>query len=1756
MKSKTKIVVLVAAMLVALAFSVSLSNAFSDTTGDNAKYEIPANELFELGIISGYMDGSIGVNKEVTRAEFAKILVLTMGKESEVDDYESSFNFLDVADNHWAKNYIGVAVDNGYLAGYPDGTFLPERKITNFEVVSCFVNLLGYDVNESSIIEGYLNKAGELGMLENVSDIVPEDNVTRGNLILVLWNALNIKVNGTQKTLLGMNFSYDIVGTLDSVKREIREINGESTMVFVFEIDGNTYTVTDTENFEMWREGSKRSIDVTITELLEDEENNSYLGQICTLERSEDDASPISLYFGEIEMKHAGQFFLVSDGVWETSKYYSIGLIDMYGEECSYQFRKRIEYPAEIDANEYNAENPKFVFIEFDEDDEIVSIELVKFDDFYYTGEDSIRYKTVKITGNADENTSTIPTAEGDLKISNFIETFIATPVWYNGRFESIQSEYCGGGGVDESLFSLDVQEGSFVLCDDSRILKRADLIFAINKSIDYEIRYGIIDRVAVRNGKREVEIDSNRYLLNTEIDVNVGEIASYVVIDDKVEILDLIKTTDLDDAKTITDVDGAIFQLKDGTIYDTDAENDYEEYRAVLVKVEANNIGEQVSLENVELMNNKGLSAINRYNVGDRIVFDRRNEVIVCFRGLGKDDLIKDGYLVEEPNKTIVELNSFIKNGIVSVWHTNAYNGQERNMTSNVMEDMDENIITATGILKATEPGEYTINVALKDKTNYVWDLLDDEHQFTSEDLQVKWGIPKKSNAIYTPSQRVLKTFTGSEIEIQPEDVYMNEAGTRRLTDYIDTDEFNITGNKATEPGDYEMLLTVSDPTHFVLHKFYDDTEHNDDEIAVSYTIEKIRDSIYVPTQRVLKTYTGESVKVTIDEVLMDAKLNGRYLHLTDFITEEYYEIENADSLAIEPGDYTLKVKLTDEGKKYVQLGDGSKDYVEIDYTIQKVRYSFYSKSQRFLKEATGEEIDITKSGAFRPKDEHLQFFRITGNIQKDPGEYVATIEIIDTDHCEFTFYGGTAAFYTLTINWEIANSIQYGIVTSGDKAEKQIELANGDMYYLDDDYNPRYLVGHPIAFKTLDNGKIMIEKIIEADMLDDAWVISSNTDEETIRFTDNSILGRDLNGDFWDRNVVEITVEKSSDGRTFEFSNIEYKGVGIAKIKNEAGVRVLRGDSYEDGDYPYYFVFVGLAEDEKTKEGQIFKTEKKLVNLPSTHGMTYTGEEFDVEDFVDVDEDLYIIKDGTLKATEPGRYEFILSLIDKDKYAWNRYEDDGLTPTSENQTLHYSIDRVHNYLYSPSQKVLKTYTGEEQEVTFEELSFNGHVDKKWFDITGSKATEVGSYEMKLTLNDNAHAILNKFYDNPGEENVITIEWKIQSGETGEHEHSWGEWQVIKEATCIESGEEQRVCELDSEHTETREIAKKAHELDKIARVEATTSKAGNIEYYKCKVCEKLFSDDKAEKEIKKSDTIIPKQSSGGSSGGGSSSKTKTYTTSVSSKSTQGTVTLEPKKVEEGDNQKITITPKNGYKVADVKVNGKSVGAVLEYTIKDVEKNNTVEVIYEKITENESGDNKEPVVDPTNETSKLKEFKDVKDGDWYKDSVEYVSEKGLFKGTSEDEFSPNRTMNRAMLVTVLHRLAGEPQPNTSSNKFTDIDANGYYAEAVNWAVENGIINGIDSETFGTDSNISREQLVTILYRYAKLLNKASSNSNNVLTKYEDESEISDYAEEAFAWAVSEGIITGRTTTTLSPKGTGTRAEVATMIMRFAEKVK
>ena len=143
--------------------------------------------------------------------------------------------------------------------------------------------------------------------------------------------------------------------------------------------------------------------------------------------------------------------------------------------------------------------------------------------------------------------------------------------------------------------------------------------------------------------------------------------------------------------------------------------------------------------------------------------------------------------------------------------------------------------------------------------------------------------------------------------------------------------------------------------------------------------------------------------------------------------------------------------------------------------------------------------------------------------------------------------------------------------------------------------------------------------------------------------------------------------------------------------------------------------------------------------------------------------------------------------------------------------------------------------------------------------------------------------------------------------------------------------------------------------------------------------------------------------------------------------------------------------------------------------------------------------------------------------------------------------------MTRAMLVTVLYRLEGEPATNRSI-PFADVDMSMYYANAVIWAKQNNIINGVDETNFAPDIEVTREQLVTILYRYAQYKGKdVSASENTNILSYDDFSELSEYAIPAMQWACGSGIITGRTTSTIAPKGTATRAEVATMLMRFTK---
>jgi hypothetical protein len=168
---------------------------------------------------------------------------------------------------------------------------------------------------------------------------------------------------------------------------------------------------------------------------------------------------------------------------------------------------------------------------------------------------------------------------------------------------------------------------------------------------------------------------------------------------------------------------------------------------------------------------------------------------------------------------------------------------------------------------------------------------------------------------------------------------------------------------------------------------------------------------------------------------------------------------------------------------------------------------------------------------------------------------------------------------------------------------------------------------------------------------------------------------------------------------------------------------------------------------------------------------------------------------------------------------------------------------------------------------------------------------------------------------------------------------------------------------------------------------------------------------------------------------------------------------------------------------------------------------------------------------------------------------VKYVTDKGLMNGTGNNQFSPQRTMTRAMLVETLYRLAGKPSA-TGKSPFSDVKDGSWCADAVIWANTNGIVLGRSDGTFRPNDNITRQQMAAILYRYAKYKGcDVSVGENTNILSYTDALSISEYAIPAFQWAVGAGVINGTSATTLTPKGPATRAQVAAILMRFCEKL-
>ena len=255
------------------------------------------------------------------------------------------------------------------------------------------------------------------------------------------------------------------------------------------------------------------------------------------------------------------------------------------------------------------------------------------------------------------------------------------------------------------------------------------------------------------------------------------------------------------------------------------------------------------------------------------------------------------------------------------------------------------------------------------------------------------------------------------------------------------------------------------------------------------------------------------------------------------------------------------------------------------------------------------------------------------------------------------------------------------------------------------------------------------------------------------------------------------------------------------------------------------------------------------------------------------------------------------------------------------------------------------------------------------------------------------------------------------------------------------------------------------------------------------------------------------------------------------------GSVTADSKRAARGDTIVLTVSPDEGYVLEQLTVKNGS-GTELKLT--------------------DMGDGKFSFTMPAGDVSVLASFvkeqaqeavlpfTDVEEGAWYYDAVAYIYDKGMMTGVTDTTFEPDATTTRGMIVTMLYRLEGEPAVDNAA-AFADVAAGAWYEKAVAWASQNGIVNGYGDDLFGPNDAITREQMAAILFRYAQYKGLEAVTLEENLGAFEDAGQIGEYAVQALNWAVGQHLITGVTDTTLEPQSSATRAQVATILMRYCE---
>ena len=295
-----------------------------------------------------------------------------------------------------------------------------------------------------------------------------------------------------------------------------------------------------------------------------------------------------------------------------------------------------------------------------------------------------------------------------------------------------------------------------------------------------------------------------------------------------------------------------------------------------------------------------------------------------------------------------------------------------------------------------------------------------------------------------------------------------------------------------------------------------------------------------------------------------------------------------------------------------------------------------------------------------------------------------------------------------------------------------------------------------------------------------------------------------------------------------------------------------------------------------------------------------------------------------------------------------------------------------------------------------------------------------------------------------------------------------------------------------------------------------ATIAEEGSIEYWYCAACGKYYKDAGLTEEITAADTVLARIPYFGYS-------TRTIRASAG---TGGSITPSGSvSVRTGHDQTFTITPDRGYAIADVKVDGRSVGAVRGYTFQNISSAHTIEVSFVPAST----------------------FADVPAGSYYEEAVSWAVANGITAGTGASRFSPDGACTRAQAVTFLWRAAGSPAPKTSVMPFADVPANSYFHDAVLWAVENGITTGTSAAAFSPDDICTRAQIASFLYRLVQSEGGGFTGAWMFLLPFSD---TPDWAYEAIAWCYQKNITSGTTATTFSPDAPCTRAQIVTFLWR------